>query len=294
MTNPHAGIAVVNGSISLITEAKISLTDRGFLFGHAVFETILVSHGKIVALEHHLERLQHSCQRSLIKQPNKDELEKLALKAIEENISLSKSINPKMALRIIITGGNSLDLPIKRTQDELPDPNVILICRNIIGPTTENYTHGINLKSLLDVRPKELVDIKSCNYLFNIMALEDAYEHHFDDALFYDRDGIFTECTTANFIWFDDNHQIYSVPFKNNCLPGITLTLLIEALKESEIKFQWNSLTKDNLNLIAGCAILSSTRLILPVRKIDNTVFSIEKHADFFKQLNELLRKKLN
>ena len=293
MNKFNDGIAAVNGNFSPLSEAQIPLSDRGFLFGHAVFETILVSNGKIIAWEKHFERLQRSCKRSFIQQPEDNTLKQLVNSAIEQNIKLTKSVNSKIAVRIIVTGGNSFDLPISKNNENLPKANTIIICRNIPGPSQEQYLKGISLKSMADVRPKELVDIKSCNYLFNIMALEEARTQSYEDVLFYDNKNVFTECTTANFIWFDENYNVYSVPFENNCLAGTTLTLLVEALSTSPIQFQWKGLAKDEINSVFGCAILSSTRLILPVNKIDNTLFSIKKHLEFFRQLNELLEKKL-
>lgn len=294
MSNPSEGITVVNGNFSLLSEAKIPITDRGFLFGHAVFETILVSNGKIVAWEKHISRLKQSCIRSYIQQPNEETLKKLSIEAIEKNIKLTNMTSQKMSLRIIVTGGNSADFPIKKINGEYPNPNIIIICRNIAGPSNEQYTNGISLKSVFDVRPKELIDIKSCNYLFNIMSLEEANSQNFEDVLFYDNEGFYTESTTANFIWFDENYHVYSAPFKNNCLAGTTLILLVEALYENSVPFQWKSLEKEKLNSIAGCAILSSTRLILPVKKIDDNLFAVEKYAHFFKDLNKLLEQKIS
>lgn len=294
MNERTEGIALINGKISRISEAKVPIMDRGFLFGHAVFETILVHHGKIIALEKHLQRLEHSCRRSFIKPPEIDLLKENLQLALRENTSLTQNISPKTIFRIIVTGGSNLDLPIAKSDGNLPDPNIIIICRNITGPSKEQYLYGVKLKTLLDLRPKELVDIKSCNYLFNIMAIEEAKTSHFEDALFYDKSGILTECTTANFIWFDENYNIFSAPFENNCLAGTTLTLLVEAIEQSAFKFQWKALKKSNLQNVFGCAILSSTRLLLPIQKIDDFEFQNAKHQDFFKTLNTLLLSKLH
>ncbi|MES2616007.1 MAG: aminotransferase class IV [Bdellovibrionota bacterium] len=290
MSLSNEGIAVVNGKFSPVSEAKISITDRGFLFGHSVFETILILNGKMVAWENHFQRLEKSCKRSYIQAPKKDIIEQQILAAIEKN-----NVHTKMALRLIVTGGNSLDLPIKKNNYQLPTPNIIIICRNIMGPSQEKYEKGIKLKTFCDVRPKELIDIKSCNYLFNIMSLEESQASNYDDVLFYDTNNQFTECSTANFIWFDENLHVYSAPFKNNCLAGTTLTLLVEALQEngSSIKFHWKSLERNKLGSVSGCAILSSTRLILPVQKIDDVCFSVDKHSHFFDTLMSLLKKRL-
>ncbi len=294
MTKTNEGVAIVNGCLTLISEARIPLTDRGFLFGHSVFETLLVSSGTMIAWDKHFSRLKQSCERSFINLPDETHIKTLALEAIKQNITNTGIVNPKMTLRVIITGGNSLDISIQKNKEKLPNSNIIILCRNIAGPTKEQYNNGVTLRSCLDFRPKELIDIKSCNYLFNIMALEEAHYNNFDDVLFYNQKGIYTECSSANFIWFDENHNIYSAPFENNCLAGTTLILFIESLSKTNIKFTWKALERDKLSIVAGCAMLSSTRLILPIKKIDENKFSIENQSTFFTDLNKLLEKRIN
>ena len=69
--------------------------------------------------------------------------------------------------------------------------------------------------------------------------------------------------------------------------------LLIEGLAENGNSFHWKGLPKNKLSSAVGCAILSSTRLIVPVQKIDQTQFDIEKQKAFFTQLNLILEKKM-
>lgn len=288
------GLALVKNVTSLISQAQIPLNDRGFLFGHSLFETILVSQGKIIAWHNHYKRLEHGCKRSYILPPIEVDLKNNAEMIIEETIRRLKYIPQKMSLRIIISGGSSFDLPIKKLENNiLPKSNSFLICRITQGPSKENYHDGISVKSYYDIRPKELIDIKSCNYLFNIMALEKAKEDNFFDALFFNKRGNYTEITSANFIWFDKNMIVYTAPFKNNCLPGTTLTALIDALKKNKMKFKWKFLNKKFIQNCEGCAMISSTRLILPIQKIDSHSFSIAKYSDFFTKLNQILEAQL-
>ncbi|APJ02906.1 aminotransferase class IV [Silvanigrella aquatica] len=290
MDSQYSGIANINGEMCSLLEAKIPLSDRGFLFGHSIFETLLVKNGKIVSWDYHFERMLFSCQEAFIKSPNKELLLEWAQNTVNENIKKSGFINKKTQLRIIISGGNSFDLSIKKDQQILPKSNVIIICRNVAGPSQENYLIGIKLKCMPDLRAPALVNIKSCSYLYNLISLENAKKNSFDDALFYNSKNVITESTTANFIWFDENFKVMSHAFQGNCLAGITLTRLITGLEKAKIVFDWNELNRTNIASVMGCAIISSIRGIVPVRQIDEYKFDTHTHNKFFEKLSQALQ----
>lgn len=286
----YSGIASINGNISDLMEAKIPLSDRGFLFGHSIFETLLIKNGKIIGWKFHFDRLQMSCQKAIIQTPQEEILYKWALSAVAENIKRSGVINEKAQLRMILSGGNSFDLPIKRQNEMLPPSNIMIICRNVTGPSKENYLNGISLTCLPDFRSPALVEIKSCSYLYNLIALETARKNGFDDALFYNSKNILTESTTANFIWFDQDFKVSTIPFQGSCLAGITLTRLISGLEKMKIPFDWKELNRTNIASVMGCAIISSIRGIVPVRQIDENHFDTHTHQYFFERLNHALQ----
>jgi branched-subunit amino acid aminotransferase/4-amino-4-deoxychorismate lyase len=281
------GIVLINGKVTSLDQAQIPLTDRGFLFGHALFETILVYRGKIIHWKAHFDRLKQGCTKAFLSSPDEKILFDLAKKAVDENIKRQGSISEKISLRIMVTGGNSLDLPIQKKEGKLPESNVMIICRNATGPSKEQYENGIKLWSCLDFRNQALLDVKSNSYLFNLMCLENARLAGFDDALFH-KDGFFTESTTANFIWFDQDQNVYSAPFDQNCLAGTTLSLLVKAFEKNKISFAWKALASPDL--ISGCALVSSIRGILPIKQIDQMQFDVQSKKDFFDKINQFLR----
>ncbi len=115
----EVGVAVVNGKVFQLSEASIPILDRGLLFGHSVFETILVEKGQMVQWERHYLRLSAGCHKSLIRVPEKENIEQMIQLAIEENIKYSQMQIYKMAIRIIVTGGTSINLEI--TKKDNPD-----------------------------------------------------------------------------------------------------------------------------------------------------------------------------
>lgn len=292
------GIVLINDKVTSLEEAQIPLTDRGFLFGHALFETILVYKGNIIHWKAHFNRLKQGCTKAFLSFPNEKSLFNLAKKAVDENIKQQGFIAEKISLRIMVTGGNSLDFPIQKKEGKLPESSIMIICRDAAGPSKEQYENGIKLYPCLDFRNQALLDVKSNSYLFNLMCLENARAHSFDDALFY-KDGFFTESTTANFIWFDQDQNVYSTPFDQNCLAGTTLSLLVNAFGKYKIPFAWKALPAplsspsaalSSRDLIAGCALVSSIRGILPIKQIDQIQFDVHSKKDFFDKINQILQ----
>ncbi|BBH52086.1 aminotransferase class IV [Fluviispira sanaruensis] len=293
MSNQHNGISCINGIFTPINEAKIPISDRGFLFCHSIFETLLVKGDKIISWESHFERMKLSCESSFIKIPDENLLKDWCQHCAEINYNLSDPKPNKVQLRIIVTGGNSFDLGIKRMNETLPNPNVIIICRNTAGPSQDQYMQGISLKCLPDLRAQGLIDIKSCSYLYNLMCLEMAKKEGYNDALFYNNLNLITESTTANFIWFDEKNNVNSAPFKGSCLAGTTLSKLIQGMQKTNLLFTWKELNLKNLAEATGCGIISSIRGIVPVNKIDTTHFDIHSQKKLFEKLNKVLEEQM-
>ena len=119
MSTQYTGVTSINGIVNNLEDAKVPLSDRGFLFGHSIFETLLIKSGKITNWDFHFKRLLFSCTQALIQIPNETELLEKSLNLIEENKKRSGIISEKTQLRIIVTGGNSFDLPIQKINNKL-------------------------------------------------------------------------------------------------------------------------------------------------------------------------------
>lgn len=288
-----SGTAMVNGTLTTLDKASLPLSDRGFLFGHAVFETILIAQGKIINWAEHATRLETGCREILIATPSSHELYEMAQSVVTAHLKNQKTIPSKASLRLVLTGGSSFDLKLTRDGTQLPKPNIIFICRNVNDIPLDLQQKGLCLKPHFDTRPKFLLHIKSNNYLSSFLALEAAVQSGFDDALFFNEKNLFTECSTANFIWFDKNQTIFSAPFEKNCLPGTTFLKLKEALIKTNHTFQWQALSVANATAATGAAVLSSVRGFLPVRQIGQTHFDVEQTRDLFQNLKQLLTQEM-
>jgi branched-subunit amino acid aminotransferase/4-amino-4-deoxychorismate lyase len=284
----HTGSACVNGKISSLESAQIPLLDRGFLFGHGVFETVLVLDGGLVLWREHMSRLATGCQKARIPVPAVELLLQQAKRLTHDNITSSEHTAEKMQLRIIITGGNSLQL--WESEQHSRAPNIIMFCRNIPGVSEAWYREGIALKSAIESRAAHTIDIKSTNYLLHMLALANAQDTGNEDAIFVTHDGEFRECTTASFLWIDSDANLATCPSEQRCLPGTTLIALKRALEKNGEVLRDAALTRATLSTARGAAILSATRGVVPVRCIDNHQFDVATLASKFSELNAMLR----
>jgi branched-subunit amino acid aminotransferase/4-amino-4-deoxychorismate lyase len=281
------GSAIVNGFLSTLAEAQIPLLDKGFLFGQGLFETLLVLDGRIVLWDEHMNRMAAGAQKALIAMPSPHRILADARRVVQHNILTSGHTAHKMQLRIMLSGGSSPAF-WEDSHHELT-PNLMMFCRNISGISAETYNAGIRLQSVREQRATQTIDIKSSNYLLQMLALAEARKNGFDDALFVDAEGFATESTTASFIWIDTNHEICTCPCFEKCLPGTTLLTLQTALQKQNRHILEKALPIRHLNSARGAAIVSSTRGVLPVRGIDAYAFDVATLQNEFSSLNNIL-----
>src|SRR5579884_4159164 len=155
----------IGGRVCLPEEAKISVFDRGFLYGDSVYETIGTAYGRLFAAKDHLVRLERSAGRIGLRTPPRPEIEK----AIADTIAAAG--NPESRVRVILTrGAGKLDLD-PATSD---DTQLIVIVFPLGAPTPEMYAKGVAVAivSITRNNPRAIDPaVKSGNYLNNVLAL---------------------------------------------------------------------------------------------------------------------------
>lgn len=270
----YIGAACVNGKITPLAQATLPLLDRGFLFGHSVFETILVLQGRLILWGDHLARLKHGCARALIPCPDEDEI----LTWIRETVRLATSeighVPNKMQLRVVISGGGSLSL----WDDSIltATPHVAMFCREAASLPAHSLDRGISLKTTSETRGTAFLDIKSSAYLPNILALADARNAGFDDAVFVNASNELTECTTASLVWMNMQGEFCTCPEAGNCLPGTTILALMNALERAGRRLHKRALSLDDLPSARALFMVSSVRGAVPVARVDDTAFPVQ------------------
>ncbi|MFZ9519439.1 MAG: aminotransferase class IV [Silvanigrellaceae bacterium] len=287
------GSVWIDGKTVPIESATIPVTDRGLLFGHAIFETMLAVGGDLVLWEEHHARLCAGALRARLGCPSEADLRNALQECMSHfKNSCAHAFSKRYSVRLILTGGDGLSLQPRRDDLGLLAPaRIIVICRPSTGPSEETRKKGYALKVCADARSKELVDIKSCSYLWNLMCLDDAVIEGFDDALLVNPNGDISESTTASFIWMTkDDKVLCSAPQENNVLPGTTLLCLQNALAALGHEIRWQALKVGHYENVLACALVSSVRGLVPVGRIDDFTFDVEAARETFDLWNEALK----
>ena len=193
------------------------------------------------------------------------------MQELEKNlIAVLDKLNTENAyIRIIVTRGEGeigLD-PALATKN-----NVIIIVKELPPNPTSWYTEGVHMIISHTMRnPKSSLDprIKSGNYLNNVMAMNEAKKAGAFDAIMLNRKGEITEATTSN-IWVVKDGEIITPPIKAGLLGGITRKSLLKIAADNSFNVSERNFDEDFLKSADECFLTSTTKLLVPITKVDN------------------------
>ena len=235
----------INFNGEIMAQAKISVTDHGFLFGDSVYEVVATHNGIPLFLEDHLERLRNSASGISLEIPYSDE------RFISEiNKTLNEAGNEESYIRIMVTRGDG-EIDIDPSTCEKPNVLIFVTSPHIYPP--ENYINGINV-ALVSIKrnSREALNpgIKTGNYLNNVLAILEANGSKAHDALMLNAWGYLTECTTSNFFFVQDG-RIMTPSLECGILSGITRSTIIQLARENGFlveEGQWPVETLQNID----------------------------------------------
>jgi branched-chain amino acid aminotransferase len=206
----------LNGEFVPESKASVSVFDHGFLYGDGVFEGIRAYHGRVFKLDEHVDRLFDSAKAIDLAIPHtKAELKELILEACRLNGVQDGYIRP-----IVSRGVGDLGLDPRKCKAV----TVLIIARPTIKLyPQEKYENGLVVVTVSARRtPAQCLspNIKSLNYLNNILGRIEANHCQADEGLMLDVQGFVSEATADNI--FLVRRGIVSTPPAHNTLKGIT------------------------------------------------------------------------
>jgi branched-chain amino acid aminotransferase len=271
----------INGRITPAEQARISVLDRGFLYGDSVYEVLRTYSGRPFALEQHLDRLKRSAERIGIALPDRATL----IGQIER--SLAASGNYESYCRIIVTRGTG---PLTLDPTSAFDPSTVIIVKDYEAFPEWMYEKGIRLTITKIRRPsKQTLDpaIKSGNYLNSVLAIGEAKKNGFDDALLLNEKGYVTESTSSN-IFALLSGDLLTPPLDHGLLAGITRSLIIELARDNQIPCFERRLAVTDLASADEIMLTSTLREVMPVVEIDGHRIGNGAPGPFFFSLRKL------
>ena len=246
----------LNGDYVSPDEAKISVFDRGFMFGDGVYEVIPVYSGKLLRGDGHLKRLQHSLDAIGIPNPHSfDGWLEIFSSLIELNYPNADSV-----IYLQVTRGT-----MSRRDHAWPadmQPNVLVTCSEQLFVTQDSATAGEKAITLEDTRWSDC-HIKTTNLLPNTLLHQKARDQGAIEAILL-RDGLAIEGSQSNLYIVKDDIVI-TPPTSRYMLGGITREIVLELCKQNKIIMREKIISEDELHRADEIWLSSSTREILPV-----------------------------
>ena len=246
----------LNGDYIAVEQAKISVFDRGFMFGDGVYEVIPVYSGKLLRSKSHLLRLQHSLDAIEIPNPLKQS-EWLVIFAnlIEKNFAGADCL-----IYIQITRG-TMSKRDHAWSSEMR-PNVLVTCTEQHYATQDSTTAGERAITIEDTRWSNCY-IKTTNLLPNVLLHQKARSQGASEAILI-RNGFAIEGSQSN-LYIVKNDIVTTPPKSRYMLGGITRDIVIELCEQNKIICREKDISEDELHNADEIWLSSSTREILPI-----------------------------
>lgn len=254
----------INGKFYREEEAKISVFDHGFLYGDGVFEGIRSYQRLVFKLGEHIDRLFESAQSICLEIP----LGRARLiKAVCDTLKVNKLDNAYIRL-IVSRGIGDLGLDPRKCNG---NSTVVIIADKIALYPEKLYKEGLEIITVATVRnlPEALnPQIKSLNYLNNILAKIEAINCGYEEAIMLDALGYVAECTGDN-IFIVKRGELYTPPQCMGTLRGITRDTIIEIASKKGIAVHEHVITRHEVYIADECFLTGTAAEVIPVVKVD-------------------------
>ncbi len=267
-------------------DAKVSVFDHGFLYGDGVFEGIR-SYGCLVfKLKEHIDRLYESAHSITLKVPMaKKQIEKAIIDTLKAN-----KLKDGYVRVVVSRGAGDLGLDPRKCEG---NETVVVIADEITLYPKKIYEKGMDIITVPTIRNIcEAVNpqIKSLNYLNNILAKIEAINAGYQEAIMLDHLGYVAECTGDN-IFVVKRGELYTPPQCMGTLRGITRDTVLTIAKKLKIPTHEHVLTRHELYISDECFLTGTAAEIVPVVKVDGRGISDGKLGKATKKIMQEFKK---
>lgn len=277
------GIVYLNGEFLPANEAKISVFDRGFIFGDGIYEVIPVINKKLVDRIEFWERFERSLKEIELTPPcdTKEDFEKILYEVIEKNNLIEGS------LYIEITRGvapRDFEFLKGLEQTIFVNANHKLVLQNPLSQT------GIEIVSVEDLRWQRC-DIKSVSLLAQCIAKTKAHRMGAFEG-FMVRNGLVSEASSSS-AFIIKNNTLIAPPLNNEILPGIRRIAVLKFAADLGLKIEYRKFSMEEVYESDECFISAATLLVIGVVKADGKIIADGKVGKFTQKFRQLYKQKM-
>ncbi len=275
----------LNDKIVPADEARISVFDHGFLYGDGIYETLRVYDGVVFMLDEHLRRLFRSASLIGLDIGKSGAEIKVAI------FDLLRANGLKNAyVRLTISRGAG---PVGLDPDLCKTPTFVVMAHEFKNYPRAYYEGGIKL-IIASVRrnSKDALNpqIKSLNFLNNILAKIEAKKADVEESIMLNSEGYLTEGTVSN-IFFVKNEILCTPAMECGILDGITRFEVLDLAVRNGIIVKEGKFTPADIYSASEVFITNTTMEVMPIKKVDDKNYNVGKISRFLltKYREELL-----
>jgi branched-chain amino acid aminotransferase len=276
-----AGKVSIDGQVVDSAEARVSVFDRGFLYGDSVFEVFRTYGGVPFAQREHLERLERSANRLMIPMP-------VSLQTLSSEVAatLDAAGEGEWYVRVVVTRGTG---PLTYDPSTAREPLRVIIAAPVSLPPVEHYERGIAVMLLHASRPTDderASGAKASNYLANLLAVHEAKQKGAQEALVLGRRGQILEGASSNLFIVTEGKVLTPEP-QPGILVGITRATVLGAARAEGIEVAETTVRPEDLYGADEAFITSSIREVMPVVAADGRTIGSGAPGPVTKRLHE-------
>jgi branched-chain amino acid aminotransferase len=261
----------IDGQLLDEANARISVFDHGLLYGDGVFEGIRFYNSRVFRLEEHIRRLYDSAKSILLTIPmSPEEMTQALLETCRAN-GLTDGY-----IRLVITRGAG---PLGLSPYKCPKASVIIIACGIQLYPEEAYCNGLAMATCATRRPTHDTlspQVKSLNYLNNVMAKVEAIQAGAEEGLMLNDRGLVAECTGDNLFIIRDG-VISTPPISAGALDGITRKAVFDIAAGLGISIREVELSRHDIYTADECFLTGTAAEVIAATKLDQRIIGSGK-----------------
>jgi D-alanine transaminase len=255
-------LCYLNGEYGPLRDAKVSVLDRGFIFGDGVYEVVPVYGRRLFRFDEHAARLGRSLAKLRIANPHGTEewLERCRklVGALADQTGAGDQLVYIQVTRGVAVRDHVMPADIAPT---------VFMMASVLKPATPEQRHqGVACVTARDFR-WERADIKSISLLGNVLARQMSADHGATETVMF-RDGFLTEASASN-VWVVHEGALLGPPKSEHVLEGIRYDLIKELCEEEGIAYNLRPIAEADVHSADELLLSSATKEVLPVTSLD-------------------------
>jgi D-alanine transaminase len=255
-------LCYLNGEYSSLRDAKVSVLDRGFIFGDGVYEVVPVYGGRLFRFAEHMARLNRSLSKLRITNPHSSEQWMERCRRLIASLDERAGAKDQLVYIQVTRGVAMRDHVMPRDVS----PTVFMMASVMKPPGPELRHAGVACVTARDFR-WERGDIKSISLLGNVLARQMSADHGAAETILF-RAGFLTEAAACN-VWVVHEGAVLGPPKSEHVLEGIRYELVRELCEESGIAFNLRPILEADVHAADEIMLSSATKEVLPVTLLD-------------------------